>query len=148
MLTEFNETPKLKGLLKSVDALKSEVILKWRVDNSASLSELLRVKITYSSNALEGSTLSEYELAKFIETGITIDGKPFRDYQEAKGHDEALKLSYQMAKKDHTLHVNDLKVFFIIQILTGLRHFTKGFFYMKIVLENTRKTPISHTPKC
>jgi len=66
MLTEVEVTPTLKNLLVSVDALKLDT--KWKVNNPTSLFEWHRIKLTYTSNALEGSTLSEFDIAKFIET--------------------------------------------------------------------------------
>lgn len=33
----------------------------------------------WSSNAIEGSSLSKYETAALLETGLTIHGKPFAD---------------------------------------------------------------------
>jgi Fic family protein len=41
------------------------------------------VEITYTSNAIEGNTLSAVETTLVIEQGVTIGGKPLKDHLEA-----------------------------------------------------------------
>jgi hypothetical protein len=43
------------------------------------------VHLTYTSNALEGSILTESETKVVLEDGITIGGKPMKDHLEAMG---------------------------------------------------------------
>lgn len=62
------------------------------------LREYYKVGLTYTSNALEGNSLTETETKVVLEDGITIGGKPIRDYYEALGHAEAYDAIYQMAK--------------------------------------------------
>ena len=50
-----------------------------------SLREYYRVGLTYTSNALEGNSLTESETKVVIEDGLTIEGKPLRDHYEAVG---------------------------------------------------------------
>jgi Fic family protein len=54
--------------------------------------------MTYSSNALEGNSLTETETKIVIEDGITIGGKPVRDHLEALGHSEAYDHLFRLAK--------------------------------------------------
>ena len=54
-----------------------------------SLREYYRVGLTYTSNALEGNSLTESETKVVIEDGLTIEGKPLRDVYEAVGHAKA-----------------------------------------------------------
>jgi Fic family protein len=49
------------------------------------------VELTYTSNAIEGNTLTYRETAEVIEHGITVGGKPLRDHLEALDHYEALQ---------------------------------------------------------
>ena len=44
------------------------------------------VDLTYTSNAIEGNTLTLRETAELIEHGITVGGKPLRDHLEAVDH--------------------------------------------------------------
>jgi Fic family protein len=62
------------------------------------LKEYYRIGLTYSSNALEGNSLTETETKVVLEDGITIGGKPVRDIYEATGHSEAFDLLYGLAK--------------------------------------------------
>lgn len=58
-----------------------------------SLAELNRwydVELTYTSNAIEGNTLTRNETAIILEKGITVSGKPLKDHLEATGHADAL----------------------------------------------------------
>jgi len=44
------------------------------------------IELTYTSNAIEGNTLSAVETTLVIEKGITIGGKPLKDHLEALDH--------------------------------------------------------------
>jgi len=62
-----------------------------------SLRDYYRVGLTFSSNALEGNSLTESETKVVIEDGLTIEGKPLRDVYEAVGHARAYDYLYQLA---------------------------------------------------
>jgi len=64
------------------------------------LKEYYRIGLTWASNALEGNSLTESETKVVIEDGITVGGKPLRDYFEAIGHSDAFDLLYRLAKGD------------------------------------------------
>lgn len=65
------------------------------------LEEWLRVELTYSSNAIEGNTLTRIETAEILEKGITavISGKPLRDQLEAVNHARAIDYIKELAAK-------------------------------------------------
>jgi Fic family protein len=67
-------------------------------DELRQLREYYRIGLTYSSNALEGNSLTETETKVVIEDGITIGGKPLRDHYEAVGHSDAFDLLERLAK--------------------------------------------------
>jgi Fic family protein len=79
------------GLLKEIDALQREVnsLRPFSSKNLKTLKEYFRVGLTYSSNALEGNSLTESETKVLLEEGISIGGKPLRDHYEAIGHAES-----------------------------------------------------------
>lgn len=56
------------------------------------LEEWLKVELTYSSNAIEGNTLTRIETVEVIEKGISavLKGKPLKDQLEAINHAKAL----------------------------------------------------------
>jgi Fic family protein len=55
----------------------------------AQLRAYFRVGLTWTSNALEGSSLTESETKVLLEDGLTVGGKPIREYYEATGHARA-----------------------------------------------------------
>src|SRR3989339_1138865 len=62
------------------------------------LKEYFKIGLTYTSNALEGNSLTESETKVVIEDGITIGGKPMKDHYEAIGHSEAYDFMYNLSK--------------------------------------------------
>src|SRR5580704_5008242 len=56
----------------------------------AQLQKHFDVELTYTSNAIEGNTLTLRETAEVIEHGITVGGKSLRDHLEAVDHYQAL----------------------------------------------------------
>ena len=54
--------------------------------------------MTYSSNALEGNTLTESETKVVLENGVTISGKPLADHLDAIGHARAFDYLWTLAK--------------------------------------------------
>jgi len=89
----------MKELLKKIDLLKTRID-GHRPMNShmvKQLREYFRIGVTYSSNALEGNSLTETETKIVIEDGITIGGKPVKDHLEALGHSEAYDLLFRLS---------------------------------------------------
>jgi Fic family protein len=63
------------------------------------LQKFYDVELTYTSNAIEGNTLTYRETAEVIEHGITVGGKPLRDHLEAIDHYEALQWMRHIAEQ-------------------------------------------------
>ena len=78
-------------LLHTAQHLRDRVIAlrPFPEETLKSLREYYRIGLTYSSNALEGNSLTESETKVVIEDGLTIEGKPLRDMYEAVGHAHA-----------------------------------------------------------
>lgn len=87
--------------LNDIDALNREIQNHRPLNRHAlkQLREYYRVGLTWSSNALEGNSLTETETKIVLEDGITIGGKSLRDHYEAAGHSEAFDLLYRLAKR-------------------------------------------------
>lgn len=62
------------------------------------LDAYFRVGITYTSNALEGNSLTLSETKVLLEDGITVGGKPIRDCYEATGHAKAYDYMLNVAR--------------------------------------------------
>lgn len=63
------------------------------------LKNYYRIGLTWSSNALEGNTLTESETKVLLEDGLTIGGKPLRYTYEAIGHAKAFDFMFTLLKK-------------------------------------------------
>lgn len=72
------------------------------------LKEHYKIGLTYSSNALEGNTLSLIETKVIIEDGLTIGGKSLSEIDEATGHARAYDFIFDIVKKD-TITLEDIK---------------------------------------
>jgi Fic family protein len=74
-------------------ALKAELDAL-RPLGEAALAQLQKhydVELTFTSNAIEGNTLTLRETAEVIEHGVTVGGKPLRDHLEALDHYDAVQ---------------------------------------------------------
>ena len=67
------------------------------------------VELTYTSNAIEGNTLTRIETALVLEKGLTIGGKPLKDHLEAVDHKEALDYVRALAGRDEPLREIDVR---------------------------------------
>ncbi|HJD61016.1 MAG TPA: Fic family protein [Rickettsia endosymbiont of Columbicola hoogstraali] len=84
---------KKKKRLDALRPLSSEL--------AKNLEEWFRVELTYTSNAIEGNTLSRKETAIIIEKGLTIGGKTLAEHLEATNHAKALDIIYELARKKY-----------------------------------------------
>lgn len=64
---------------------------------SAALDAWYDLELTYTSNAIEGNTLTRAETALVLDKGLGVSGKPLRDQMEAVDHKEALALAQSVA---------------------------------------------------
>lgn len=91
----------MKQILAETDELQKEINTYRPLPPNMlkQLREYYRIGLTYSSNALEGNSLTETETKVVLEDGITIGGKPIKDYYEALGHSDAYDYMYKLANK-------------------------------------------------
>lgn len=103
----------LQELLKQTDDARE----LWRQrhpiapDLLAVLQEKLRALWTYHSNALEGNTLTLGETIFFLREGLTSQGKPLKDYLEAKNHAEAIDFLHDVVTGGRELTTGLVKEF-------------------------------------
>src|SRR5580704_19160347 len=74
----------------------------------AQLQKHFDVELTYTSNAIEGNTLTLRETAEVIEHGITVGGKSLRDHLEAVDHYEAVQWMRELAAQATPLGENSV----------------------------------------
>src|SRR5580693_8552519 len=93
-------------------AAKKEQLDKLRPLSPEALSKLEHyydVEITYTSNAIEGNTLSPVETTLVIEQGLTIGGKPLKDHLEALDHYDAIRYVRELAREKAPLAESDVR---------------------------------------
>ena len=100
----------MKNLLEEIDALQKEInsFKPLNQDQLKQIKEYYRIGLTYSSNAIEGNSLSESETKIVLEEGITIGGKPLRDHMEAVGLSDAYDFLYVLVK-NKTISEQDIQ---------------------------------------
>ncbi len=89
----------MNELLSAIKSKKDQLD-SLRPESPAALSSLRKyydVELTYTSNAIEGNTLTLRETAELIEHGITVGGKPLRDHLEAVDHYDAVLWMRELA---------------------------------------------------
>lgn len=98
----------MKDILKKIDSIKTKIDAYRPMDSHMvkQLREFYRIGMTYSSNALEGNSLTETETKVVIEDGITIGGKPVKDHLEALGHSEAYDLIFRLSRHSDITEAN------------------------------------------
>jgi Fic family protein len=93
---------RINELLKRIDDTK-KLIDRRRPLSQEEVRELdnyYRIGLTYSSNALEGNSLTLNETKVLLEDGITVGGKPIKDFYEATGHAAAYDFMQSVARSE------------------------------------------------
>jgi Fic family protein len=99
------------------ELLISIAVQKLRLDNwrplppeaLANLHHYYDIELTYTSNAIEGNTLSPVETTLVIEKGLTIGGKPLKDHLEALDHYDAIRYVRELARESAPLSESDIR---------------------------------------
>lgn len=98
-------------LLSSIAAKKERLDAIRPVSRTAllALQKSYDVDLTYTSNAIEGNTLTLRETAELIEHGITVGGKPLRDHLETLDHYNAVLWTRELAAKTTPIDENTVR---------------------------------------
>lgn len=80
-----------------------------RDDAARNLRHYYDIELTYTSNAIEGNTLSAAETELVIDKRIAIAGKPLRDHMEAIDHHAALGYVRKLAADARPLTEMDVR---------------------------------------
>ena len=96
-------------------------------DNQKVLDKWLKTELAYTSNAIEGNTLTRKETEIAIEEKITSGAKPINDYLEAINHAKAFEFIRNSAQNNIKIDEN-----YILQIhkiiLSGIDDTNAGFY--------------------
>src|SRR5579872_2375188 len=101
MQTLLDEIAAKKKRLDSLRPLSPEALSK--------LEHYYDIEITYTSNAIEGNTLSAVETTLVIEQGVTIGGKQLKDHLEALDHYDAIRYVRELARLGTRLTEGDVR---------------------------------------
>jgi Fic family protein len=117
------EISSLKQLIEEIDVIQAKINSLKPLQGAiwATIQEKLRIEWTYDSNALEGSTLTRGETYFFLREGLTVEGKPFKDFLDARNHAEAIDYLYQIIKDERPITPGLMKEFNYL-LLSGITH--------------------------
>ena len=87
-------------ILNKIDLFQKEVnaLRPFEGEMLEQIKEYYRIGLTWTSNALEGNSLTESETKVLLEDGLTIGGKPLRDVYEAVDHAKAYDFMFTLMK--------------------------------------------------
>ena len=88
------------NLLSQIDVLQERINTSrpFAREELEELKQYYKVGLTFSSNAIEGNSLTESETKVIIEDGLTIGGRPMKDHLEAVGHSQAFDYMWNLSK--------------------------------------------------
>jgi len=101
----------MENIVRQIEDSKAELNTMRPLSPSliAAIRRSCDLEITFSSNAIEGNTLTLRETKEVIEHGVTIGGKPLKDHLEAQDHHIALEYMYEMGKAQECLSERIIK---------------------------------------
>jgi Fic family protein len=116
-------TEEIKALFQKADTLKEKIDKQKKLDNNLWATILQKVKVdwTYNSNSIEGSTLSRGDTHFFLTEGLTVEGKPFKDFLDAKNHLEAIDYLYEIVSSQRNISEGLIKELNAL-ILSGISY--------------------------
>ena len=112
------------------------------------LYKWLKSELAYTSNNIEGNTLTRKETRLVIEEDITSSSKPFVHYQEAVNHAKAFDYIIDMLKSGKKINENTVLEIHK-RLLSGIDDYNAGFYRncpvrisgSRVILPNPIKVP-------
>lgn len=99
----FDELDQMRALLDKFRPLNQQVLQQIEAD--------LMVKYNQQSNAIEGNSLDIFETRVLLESGITANGKPFKDHLDILNHQEAIFYLVDLVRENEPLSEKAIKNF-------------------------------------
>jgi Fic family protein len=136
--------------IKTIDAKKRSLdrVRPLPPDAVRNLDAWFRVELTYTSNALEGNTLSRRETAVVLEKGLTVGGKTLKEHLEATNHARAIDFvaklveSRRVVSEQQLLRLHELVLEGIDDANAGrYRNVAVRIAGSTVVLPNPRRVP-------
>jgi Fic family protein len=135
-----NKTAELLQLMREIDRQQAVIDERRPLQSERwqAVMEKLKMEWTYDSNAIEGSTLTLGETIFFLREGLTVEGKPLKDFLDARNHADAIDFSYEVITNKRQITVG------LFKELNAL--LLKGIDYIEAVDQNGRKVQKKTTP--
>jgi len=101
----------METLLAAIETKKAELdrLRRRTPGGTGNFDHSQDLELTYTSNAIEGNTLTAVETTMVIEQGITASGKPLKDHLEAVDHYEAIRYVRGLARLRSPLTEMDVR---------------------------------------
>jgi Fic family protein len=114
---------RIQASLDRIDALKAQIDRQKTSQKHrwSAIQQKLRIDWTYDSNAIEGSSLTRGETLFFLQEGLTVEGKPFKDFLDARNHAEAIDWLYDVIKQNRPVTPGLVKEINAL-LLSGVRY--------------------------
>lgn len=139
----------MQELLDKIKAKKDKIKTLLKTDNNKNeYAKWLKYELAYTSNAIEGNTLTRKETVRIIEDRITSSSKPFVYYQEAINHAKAYIYMLELIKNKQNINENELFQIHKL-ILSGIDDSNAGIYRncrvsisgSRVILPNPLKVP-------
>lgn len=115
---QFEITPEIREVLNEIDAAKGKIDSYKPVNESvwSAIQQKLQYEWTYDSTAIEGLSLTKGETIFFLREGLTVQGKPLKDFLDLRNHQEAVELLYETVKDERPVSgglIKEMNVFLL-----------------------------------
>lgn len=139
----------INSLLSNISSKRNKFKKLFNDDKSKEqLYKWLKSELAYTSNNIEGNTLTRKETRLVIEEDITSSSKPFVHYQEAVNHAKAFDYIIDLLKSDIELNEN-IVLAIHKRLLSGIDDYNAGFYRncpvrisgSRVILPNPMKVP-------
>ncbi len=134
------KTEELELLIQEINNLQVRIDEKksLRPERWETVMEKLKMEWTCDSNAIEGSTLTLGETIFFLREGLTVEGKPLKDFLDARNHIDAIDFLYDVISDKRPITEG------LIKEINAL--LLKGIEYTDAVDSTGKKTKKKATP--
>jgi len=79
------------------------------------IKDRLKIEWIYTSNALEGNTVSLGDTAFIVEEGLTVSGVTLKEHEEVVGHARAIDIVYELLNKNELEEASVFKLHKAVQ---------------------------------
>jgi len=107
----YTFSTEIQKILDLSSVLNEKIKIEKNKNNALwdAITKKLKVDWTYHSNSIEGSTLTFGETLFFLNEGLTVEGKPFKDFLDAKNHAEAIDYLHDIIGHNRPLSESIIK---------------------------------------